>query len=265
MTTEEALATFAGKFGASKYRPTFGRSLVSEVKKLNSRAIMITIVIGLVFQLGTSYLVTSPDWIEGSGYEVVTFGAQFIALYMIIFGTLAVTTEYSHNTMRTTALADPNRTRAFASKLTAVALLSGIFLIAMLIVAWFIATIQIDSFDPFNEGIKPYAAMIAFLILVALMSASFGYILRSTAGTIALMTVLMFLADLFVLLPVEFFQKTYSQLTPYALLTKAISGSNPAFTESVLFESQWIALAIFAGYTLVVVISGWVLYRKRDV
>lgn len=265
MNTEEALATFAGKFGASKHRPTFGRSFVSEVKKLNMRAIFITIVVGVVFQLGTTFLMANPDWADSANSDVVTFGAQFISLYTIIFGTLAVTTEYSHNTMRTTALADPNRTRSYLSKLAAVALLSATYVLVMIAIGWLVATIRLNSFDAFDDGLRPYIAMVAILTLVALMTAGFGYILRSTAGTITLMTGLVFLADLFTLLPLDFFRQTYAQLTPYALMGKAIGDQDMVLSTFVMFDNRWIALAIFAGYTLVVLVIGWVLYRKRDI
>lgn len=266
MTTEEALATFKGKFGASVHRPTFGRSFVSELKKLNLRAIFITILVGVLFQVATTLLMSNPEWSDGAGSEMLTFGSQFISLYTIIFGTLAVTTEYSHNTMRTTALADPNRTRSFAAKLSAVALLSIIFVIVLLAIAWLIATIRLNEFHPMDQGIWPYFAMVAFLTLVGLMSSGFGYILRSTAGTITLMAALMFIADLFSLLPIDFFREVYAQLTPYALMSKAIIGFDMVEDPSlVLYEEQWIALAIFAGYTLVVALIGWFLYRKRDI
>ncbi|VEI13002.1 hypothetical protein [Trueperella bialowiezensis] len=265
MTTEQALATFAGRFGASTFRPTFGRSFVSEMKKLNTRAITITCALALVMYLSIQTLSATRGNVPYTTSDSIVGGTSLIMLFVIIIGSLAVTSEYSHNTMRTTALADSNRTRAFFAKMSASATVSALLTLTLIVFSALIQTLAPPRFDALDEGWRPYIAMFLCLVMVSIMATAFGYILRSTAGTISLMVGLLYVIDLFRVIPMDFFREVYPQITPSGLLQMGIMRYTDIPEELRLFTEPWIAVAIFAAYTTVVVVLGWLAYRRRDI
>lgn len=265
MTTSEALATFAGRFGASVHRPTFGRSLRSELMKLNTRAIKITILIGITLQALLTLIIANSEYWDRPDYAMITISAQNSRLFAAIIGVLAVTAEYSHNTMRTTALADPRRSRAYLAKVGAVAIVVVAYAVIAVALGWLVATFKRNNFDAFTAGVTPYAGTVGSILAIGLLACGFGYILRSTAGSIALVVGLVYMIDLLTLIPQKFFRETFAQLTPSSLRSKATLNDFAIARPNPLFESSWTALAILFGYALAVLLIGWLAYRKRDI
>lgn len=265
MTTEEALATFAGRFGASQYRPVFGRTFLSEMRKLNTRAILITIVLALIFHGGLTFVIANPKWASDAGPNIVTTLTTFLTLFTLLTGTLAVTSEYSHNTMRTTALADPIRTRSYFAKLAASGAVNALLAMTFVVVGMAIALIRIPGLDVWHYGWRPFIAMFLFLVMTGWMATGFGYLLRSTAGTISVMVALLFFVDLLTLVPRDFFRITLPQFMPLPLIQFGTIGSLPVPREEWLYTEPWVGVGIYAIYTAIVVAAGWLAYRRRDI
>lgn len=257
--------TFAGHYDADTFRPTFLRSLASEFLKINTRAMKVTAAIGLVFYGLVVWAIANPTFGGLRGPGVLLIFWEFMTIFFIIMGALAVTSEYSHNTMRTTALSDPQRIRAFFAKILAVTISTTLLSTLLLGLGLAIATMRLPHFTPMSEGTRPYLMFLALMVIVAVMATSMGYMLRSTAGAISIMMAFIFFSSLITLIPRKFFQETLAQFTPAALGNLAVSGENMRPGADLIVTSPGIAIAVFAGYGLIFLLAGLALYKSRDI
>lgn len=253
------MTMFSGRF-ADSYRPTFGRSLHSELMKLNTRSIQVTAAIGIILYGLIMWMLASSEYVEADPL-VVTAGWPSMTIFFIVIGTVAVTSEYSHNTMRTTVLADPRRGRSFTAKLTAVTIVSLLLSATLIAIGYTLTRILKDGFNPGGEVIAAYSIFCIIMVSIGVLSAAMGYLVRSTAGAISIMIGFMYLIDLVQIIPQEFFRKTVSQLIPSALGSVAIS-DQPL---GDLITGRWVALAVFVGYAVVGVVGALIAFKKRDI
>ncbi|MBM7824809.1 ABC-2 type transport system permease protein [Arcanobacterium pluranimalium] len=198
----------------------------------------------------------------------VIFGTWGLsAIFFLVIAVAAVSAEYSHNTMRTTVLSDPRRTRAFFAKFLAVvaySLLLAIVLAAALMTCTLLSKTPI-SFS--TQDIGPICAFLGLCVGVAVMGLGFGYFLRSTAGGITAGVIVLQFLGLLTLIPLDFFQKTLVYYLPGNLAQYAMNGSlmMPGATETSVPYNQAGALGIFVLYSLVVLLTGLVRFAKSDV
>ncbi|MDP9806118.1 ABC-type transport system involved in multi-copper enzyme maturation permease subunit [Trueperella bonasi] len=130
---------------------------------------------------------------------------------------------------------------------------------------WLVATLKRNNFDAFTGGVTPYAGTVGSILAIGLVACGFGYLLRSTAGSIALVVGLVYMIDLLTLIPQTFFRETFAQLTPSSLMSTATLNDFAIAHPNPLFDRPWTALAILFGYALAVLLIGWLAYRKRDI
>ena len=253
------------QFNPAQFKAGFVRSLISEFMKFNSRAIIVTAGLAFFFYTVIVYMVSDPEWnqAEITGAHI-TDGWQFLTLFFIVIGAMSVTVEYSHTTMRTTMMSDPRRSRVFVAKIVAVAGFSALLLLAIIIGAWFAMTIRHGNVNFFGDGVLPIAMFAFVLITIAVMSAGLGYIVRSTAGAISLMTAFTLLSDTFVLIPGTFFREIFPQFTPYALGTAAIADAPIVPGDSVIILNSWHAAGTLGLYATIIAALGWLLFARRD-
>lgn len=253
------------RFDPQRYRNTFFRSFRTEMRKLALRSLFVTAAIGLLLHSGLILLVTSVVDEGNVGATFVTPGWTLITLFVISISTLAVTSEYSSNTIRTSVLADPSRLRFYSAKLLAVAVIAFVFIAATFGIALLEATLRVDGFAPLNDGAWPIFAYVALSVLIAVITAAFGFILRSTAGTIVLMVVLIYMLDLLALIPLDFFRDVVTQLTPTSLINLALAPADAPIPPDSLVSSPTMAAAIMLLYAVIIAIAGAFSFTKRDV
>ncbi|QOR47343.1 ABC transporter permease [Trueperella pecoris] len=261
----QEMTTFAGRFAAPKFANSFLRSLASECRKLNMRSVVTTSVIAIVFYALVVWAFANPNLPFEAGFLTLALPWQFMTIFFTVVGALAVTSEYSSNTMRTTVLSDPKRTRSFLAKITAVTLFAIVLNVVLIAVGTTIAYLRLPNFDALNEGFQPYIMLVALLTFVAILASAIGYMFRSTAGSITFMLAFIFFSSLVRLIPRKFFQQTLVQFTPIDLGNVALGGTEALGRPDQFVSSSGIAIGVFAAYVIVALLAGWALFKKRDV
>lgn len=247
-------------------RSTALRSVRSELLKITSlRSTWITLALfgamSAALSWGIAQSTTSLDDSGKLGFEFISGGIQLYSMFAIVVATMSVTSEYASNTMQTTTLARPTRWHAFAEKLVAVSSFFGVIL--ALLIACLLVVGKAASGADLVWGNGNSAALTSFwlgMILIVVMTVGFGYILRSTAGTIVTMFGVMFLLNLVTMIPSSFFQEILPAYLPANLLATMVT----PITLATDF-SRGAATGIFALYALIVAAIGCWRYSTSDV
>ena len=181
-------------------KQTFFSVFRSEWSKLASlRSTWITAAIASLITIGISVLIMA-QYSGMKGYadkaaNYLTVGSSFGQIAVAVLGALLITGEYSSGQIRSSLAAVPRRGRLFAAKAVVVTIFSALLgLVTVMVTYLFSLPILGDKAgslsNPEYLGFFWGTAM-AFAI-IGLMAMSFGYILRSTAGSISLVVVLLF-------------------------------------------------------------------------
>ncbi len=203
------------------YRVTAARVLRSEWTKLWSlRSTWITLALGLLFLVGFGVIAAvqynskvhsgqtlDTQWAGSTALSLSLFGINFAELALGVLGVLIVAGEYSTGMIRSTLAAVPRRLPVLWSKAAvfgAVALVAG--------TAGAFATYLIDhavvSGTPAAQSITEAGVLRSlfgaglYLALVGVVGAALGVLMRSVAGSVAvLIGVLLLIPSLVSLLP----------------------------------------------------------------
>lgn len=278
MSTPEAFALqptsgtpkYTSVFADGKYHATFSRAYSAELKKLTLRSMLITAALAIVLYNVILWFVADPTWNNGVDFgQIIVGGRNFQAIFMIVIGALAVTNEYSANTMRTTSLANPRRLRAFCAKVLAVFTFSWATLVVSTAVSSIIVAIRLGDVSLTGDDVRILLFYTLVLALFAVFTTGLGYLIRSTAGTIVVSFIITNMLDILMLIPVEFFRETFPQLTPSSVASKAILGPDyilSGFGDAhPIVTSYGIAWGIFLGYVIVALVVGAIRYTKSDI
>ena len=255
-----------------RYHASFIRSTRSELRKLmNLRSFWVqsgamVIIYGLImWAVGASqnYVIQQGGITIPLNAQAVTAGISFVIIFPIVIGAGAVTNEYSSNTMRTTALADPSRARSYFSKLTAVGILAGILNLVVTVIASLVYMVVVGGTWQFDGGNGRALVMFWMAMTVgAIMAASLGYIIRSTAGTITVSMLFLFVSQAIVIINLDWVRDTLIHYMPVSVLTSATStdffGSNEGLTWSA-------AGVVWVIYAVVIGLLGLIRYRRSDI
>lgn len=181
-------------------KQTFFSVFRSEWSKLASlRSTWITAAIASLITIGISVLIMA-QYSGMKGYadkaaNYLTVGSSFGQIAVAVLGALLITGEYSSGQIRSSLAAVPRRGRLFAAKAAAVTIFSALLGLVTVTLTYLLSLPILGDkagslSNPEYLGFFWGTAM-AFAI-IGLMAMSFGYILRSTAGSISLVVVLLF-------------------------------------------------------------------------
>jgi len=257
-------------------RAGFGGALRSEWTKIRSvRSTMWTLSTAVVITVGISVL---GNWGRANGdhasaaslaREDLTqrsmFGIILGQLIMVVFGAMAITSEYSTGMIRTALTAQPRRVPVFWSKLVVVSVVS--FVIGEVIS---FSAFLIDSSFWRGKGIalslsSPHAmqAVIGgglYLAGSAILAFGLGAILRHTAGAITSGVGLLFVVTILVNFLPQSWQNHFNKWLPFD------SGGQVWSTQHVRGTDlgPWTGFGVFMIYGVVAVLFGAYIFRKRD-
>jgi hypothetical protein len=189
-------------------------------------------------------------------------------LGIVVLGALSVTSEYATGMMRTSLTVLPRRDVVYGAKalvLAAVALTAafpasfGCFFIGQRFLASTHAAATLSQ-----PGVLRAVTGAALLVtLTGLFGLGLGAVLRNTAGAIAAAYGFLFLIpELGRALPAHWFDDVLRWL-PGGYLVNQITYTNPQGSLPHMFF-PWGELAVFAGYTAVLLVAGAVALRSRD-
>jgi ABC-type transport system involved in multi-copper enzyme maturation permease subunit len=194
-----------------------------------------------------------------------TAGLFFAQLALGVMAILAITSEYSTGTVRTTLSAVPQRGYVLAAKSL---LLGVVCLVLALIIAFaaFFVGQAIFTHYHLNVSISAPGVLRAvvgaglYLAVLAVFAIGLGTIIRHTAGAITALTAIVFiLPGVTGLLP-DVWQRDLSRYLP--------ANAGGAIT-SVVHQNNslppWGGFAVFVGWAALSIGIGWYLLRTRDV
>ena len=215
--TTATLPTRTGSAGDSGV--TFARVLRAEWVRFRSlRSTWITLAVTVLFVIGLGALFTAAraaHWPPRDPGELVSFdptraslGGSFLAqLATGVLGVLLVTGEYSTGMIRATFTAVPRRLAVLTARLIVFAVVTLVVLIPTCIVAFVLGQhllspkhIQTDFSAPGVTRAVIGAAL--YLVAIGLLGVALGWLLRHTAGAIAVLVALLLIVEILVhLLP----------------------------------------------------------------
>lgn len=260
-------------------RQTLARAVRAEWLKLTSlRSTWITTALAILITagLGAMIAVTVTDSsaaMTTASWSVLTVGTVFGEIVVAVLGTLLVTGEYSSGQIRSSLAAVPRRSRLFWAKATVAAVWSFLTGVIAILLALALAMPFLDVPAPSltDPGFLGYIWGTGLAYAgIALMSLGLGFLLRSTAGSVTVMTVLLFVA------PIAFqmasmWKPVFSKVTavmPASVLQGVTDPLNAGESwkdfnpDSFLYH--WQALACFGLWVAVPLVVGWVAFSRRD-
>jgi ABC-2 type transport system permease protein len=188
-------------------------------------------------------------------------------LVMAVLGALMITAEYSTRAIRTSLTVMPRRGALYGAKAAVFAAVAVAVAFPASFLAWFIgqrllASTHAEATLGQPNVLRAILASAIFVVLCGLFSYGLGAVLRSTAGTItAAYGFLFLLPQLARALPTAWYDDAIRWL-PGGQFDAAISTSGPPISPHLF--SAWGELAVFGGYTAVLLIAGAVVLRRRD-
>jgi ABC-type transport system involved in multi-copper enzyme maturation permease subunit len=256
----------AGFTGALRSEWTKIRSVRSTMWTLGS-AILVTVGISVLGNWGRANHgdATTAQLLREDLTQRSLFGIILGQLIMVVFGAMAITSEYSTGMVRTSLTSQPRRAPVFWSKLLVVSVVA--FVVGEIIS---FAAFLIDSSFWRGKGIPltlstPHAmqAVIGgglYLAGSAILAFGLGAILRHTAGAITSGVGLLFVLTILTSFLPQSWQDHFNKWLPFN------SGGQVWATQHVRGTdlSAWTGFGVFMIYGAVAVLIGLWVFRKRD-
>lgn len=199
-------------------------------------------------------------------------GLQLFGIMIVVIqAVITVTGEYGNGTAKLSALAAPKRWQIPVAK-TAVygVIVAVLFFVLTLVSIWLMtltATAQIEDTSVLDHlslsadgAWSVVLLMVLASVLIVAVSVGIGYLLRRTAGAVALLLLwILLLEDLIGMIP-----KVGDWVTPYL----PFKNMNAALMQEALSDAPWGiggSVVYFVVFSVVVFVAGLVVLRRRDV
>jgi ABC-2 type transport system permease protein len=188
-------------------------------------------------------------------------------LVIVVLGTISITSEFGTGMIRTSLTVMPRRGVFYGAKATVVAAVALIVALVASFASFFIgqgllASTHVTATLSQPNVLRAVIGTALYLVLCGLFAYGVGAIVRSTAGAMtAAYGFLFLLPQLAKALPSSWYADVDRWLPGgdfINAITNTQGGMNPH-----LF-SAWGELAVFAGYTVILLALGALLFRKRD-
>jgi hypothetical protein len=272
--------TFGGlpTLPASKGRSGFPGALRSEWVKIRSvRSTVWTLAAAIVIAVGISAL---GNWGQ-SGHTTQTaaqlaakdltqrsmFGIVLGQLVMVVFGALAVTSEYATGMIRTSLSAQPRRMNVFWAKFVIVAVVA--FIVGEIIsFASFLISAHFWTAKGVSLSLSTPGSLQAvfggglYLAGAALLAFGLGAVMRHTAGAITAGVFLLFVATIIVNFMPDSWQADIDKWLPYNAGGQVWATQHTADVGTAL--SAWSGFGVYMIYAAVAIICGAISFKRRD-
>jgi ABC-type transport system involved in multi-copper enzyme maturation permease subunit len=254
-------------------------TLRSEFTKIRSvRSTYWTLFVLLLVGVGIGAAITggtAAHWSQTSPGDRATFdatatslaGLSFLGeLVTVVLGAIAVTSEYSTGMIRTSLTAMPRRGVLYGAKAAVIAIVILVTAVVTAFAAFWLGQALLNSTHASATLSQPNVlrAVIGaalFVTLCGLLAYGVGAMIRHTAGAITIMVAALFVIPILANLLPQAWRDDVVRWLPSSAgmsITATVTGAHPH-----LF-SPWGELAVLAAYTVVVLIAGIALFRKRD-
>jgi ABC-2 type transport system permease protein len=213
---------------------------------------------------------TSAEWLAGSEADespasFVTWGMMFAQITAIVLGTLAVTSEYGTGMIRATLAATPSRGTVLAAKAL---VLSGTLFVAGTLTAfagyfagnWFLENEGIGIALSDDGVLRAMFGSGLYLAGLGLLAAAVGLLVRHTAAALSIVLGLVFVVGTMVFLLPGAWGEWIGKLMP----GNAGSGITAPVSFNPTLLDPWVGFAVFSGEVAVLLLVGYVVFRRRD-
>jgi ABC-2 type transport system permease protein len=260
-------------------RAGLGGTLRSEFTKIRSvRSTYWTLLVLLVVSIGIGAAITgatAANWSHTTPSDRATFDATqasvaglfFLGqLVIVVLGAMVFTSEYSTGMIRTSLTAMPRRIVMYTAKVIVLACVALVITFVAAFIAFFLGQFLLTSThaNVTLSGPNVLRAVVGtalYVTLCGLFAFAAGAVMRHTAAAITSVIGLLFVVPILVhLLPDNWYNDVDRWLPDAAgrAISATVGGQDPH-----LF-SPWAQLSVFAVYTLILLIVGGILFRRRD-
>jgi ABC-2 type transport system permease protein len=265
----------SGAGPAPQPRASLAGTLRSELTKLRSvRSTWWTLIVLMLAGIGFSIASSAGAAAHFSAPQRIDATQDSIAgmillgeLVIVVLGALTITSEYSTGMIRTSLTVMPRRGTLYAAKAAVFGAVTLLVSVVTTFAAFFVGQALLASTHQSATLSTPNAlrAVIVtslFVTLVGLMAYGIGAIIRHTAGAMTTAYALfLLLPQLAKALPNAWYADVVRWLPGGDAVNSMTITVGPHFPH---VWSAWPELAVFAGYTVVLLAVGALLFRKRD-
>ncbi len=252
---------------------TLRRAIASEWIKLrtvrSTAYVLAVVVLGLVLMAAMAALGSVVD--DSAPADAVTIGPlggalagiSLAELVVVVLGVLAVSGEYGSGLVRVTLAATPRRWPVVVAKGVVVA--AAVFVTTLVAVlaafgvsAAVLATQDIPTSLTAPGALRALVAGPVYLAGISLLGVGFGWLLRSTAGALAMVFVVLYV------LPVVGFILPGSVASVVVPLLPGNAGNAMMQLAPSEMLSPGAGFAVFAAYTVATLAAASLVLRRRD-
>jgi ABC-2 type transport system permease protein len=195
------------------------------------------------------------------------FGIILGQLVMVVFGALAVTSEYSTGMIRTSLAVQPRRLNVFFAKLVVVAIVA--FVAGEIIsFASFLIGAHFWAAKGVTLGLGTHGALQAviggglYLDGAALLAFGIGAAIRHTAGSITTGVFLLFVVTIIVNFMPDSWQADIDKWLPANAGSQVWATQHTADVGTAF--GAWAGFAVYLGYAVIALIAGLWVFKRRD-
>lgn len=191
----------------------------------------------------------------------------FGPLVLAVLGGMAITAEYSTGMVRTSLTVQPRRLTVYAAKVIVLTVVALVISFVVSFVAFFLGQALLSSTGQSATLSDPYVmrAIIGaalYVTVAALLAFGIGAIVRHTAGAVTISIAVLFVLQIVInFLPASWNADILRWLpsSSYGPLTTTVGPQNQAN-----LWPAWGQFGVTAGYAVVLLIVGAILFKKRD-
>ncbi len=262
----------------AKGRANLAGTIRSEITKIRSvRSTYWTMLVLLIITIGIGALVswlTGSHWNQASASDKAGFdptsralvGLFFGQFVIVVLGSMTITAEYATGMIRTSLTAMPRRGVFYVAKalvFTVVALIIGevasfvAFLLGQALLGT--APVHISTTLGAPHVLRAVAGGGLFIAACGLFAFGIGTLVRHTAAAISIAIGVLFVIPIIV----NFLPSSWSN----DIMRWLPSEGGTAIWRTTQAAHEWPAwgeFSVFLGYTAVVLIAGYILFRRRD-
>jgi ABC-2 type transport system permease protein len=260
------------------HRPGLAGTLRSEFTKIRSvRSTYFTLIAFFVAGVAFSTAATAGNAANWSHTDVVAFDATATSLngtiylgelIIVVIGALVITSEYGTRMMGTSLTAMPRRGVLYAAKTIVLTAVTVVIALVTSFTSFFIGQAILG---PTHEGasitspgaLRAVLLSAVFVTCCALLAFGLGAVIRHTAGAITTLFGAVFLIPALAhALPNSWFFEIARWL-PGGDALAPITATKPLPGPSYLY-GPYGQVAVFAGYAVITMAAGALLFRRRD-
>ncbi|WP_022872714.1 ABC transporter permease [Nesterenkonia alba] len=250
------------------------RSELTKLLTLRTTFWLCSISLGISLLAGLAVGVTAGtlDNVLGDESTIIAqaavSGMYFVMILLGALGVIAFTTEFTTGAIRSTLTAVPRRGVLYTAKLLALILITGAVTAVILVLTHLLTAVLTEHLPLLSVVTNSEVAMLYLstwvtVLTTAVLGFGLGLLLRSSAGGIVVLTVLLFVVDFALALLFGFTQADWVE-TVNQFQYNYFVGEFTRVDESLRNLAPPLALLGLIGWAAVPNIAGLVTFIKRD-